>query len=485
MKVLFATPEFAPIAKVGGLGDVSAGLSRMLARLGADVRVLVPGYRSLLAAVDQARPIAARAPSPGLPGAVLRETVAEGVPLWLIDAPSLYARGGGPYADDAGHDWPDNALRFALLARTAAVLGCAGAPLDWRPQVVHCNDWQAALAAAFLHFDEARFAAALLTIHNLSFQGNFDPSLVTPLGLPASSYDVEGMEFHSHFSFLKAGIVYADAITTVSPTYAREIQTAAYGCGLDGLLRKRAADLHGLLNGIDTDVWDPATDRLIARNYDAETLDGKLDNKRALTARLGLRFDVAAPLFGMVSRLTGQKGIDLLIEAVPALVAMGASLLVLGSGEAALVGELARLARRFPQRIAVATDYRDDLAHAIQAGADLMLMPSRFEPCGLNQMYGQRYGTPPLVRATGGLIDTVVDCTPATLADGTATGFVFDAFAVAPFLAAVARARSALADRDTWRRLQRNGMRKDFCWHASARAYLCFYESIAAARPTR
>lgn len=483
MKVIFVTPEFAPIVKAGGLGDVSAALPRALARLGVEVRVLMPGYAAALAAVGDAPEVAALVATAGLPGATLREArLADGLRMWLIDAPQLYRRDGGPYGDAAGRDWPDNARRFALLARTAAELGSERSPLPWRPDVVHLNDWQTALAAAFLHFDPARRAAALLTIHNLAFQGNFDPALVTELGLPASCFTIDGVEFYGRFSFLKAGLVYADALTTVSPTYAREIQTEAFGCGLHGLLHARRDALHGLLNGIDTALWNPATDPLIARRYDADTLDAKLDNKRALAERLGLQFAADAPLFGAIGRLTEQKGFDLLIAAAPALIDAGASLVVLGQGEAALEAALTDLARRFPRRVAVVVGYDETLAHGIEAGADAFVMPSRFEPCGMNQMYSQAYGTPPIVRATGGLADTVVDCTPHTLAEGTATGFVFADASVDALAAALRRACAVFADRATWRQLQRNGMRRDFGWEASARGYLGLYERIAAAR---
>lgn len=483
MKVIFVTPEFAPIVKAGGLGDVSAALPRALARLGVEVRVLMPGYAAALAAVGDAPEVAALVATAGLPGATLREArLADGLRMWLIDAPQLYRRDGGPYGDAAGRDWPDNARRFALLARTAAELGSERSPLPWRPDVVHLNDWQTALAAAFLHFDPARRAAALLTIHNLAFQGNFDPALVTELGLPASCFTIDGVEFYGRFSFLKAGLVYADALTTVSPTYAREIQTEAFGCGLHGLLHARRDALHGLLNGIDTALWNPATDPLIARRYDADTLDAKLDNKRALAERLGLQFAADAPLFGAIGRLTEQKGFDLLIAAAPALIDAGASLVVLGQGEAALEAALTDLARRFPRRVAVVVGYDETLAHGIEAGADAFVMPSRFEPCGMNQMYSQAYGTPPIVRATGGLADTVVDCTPHTLAEGTASGFVFADASVDALAAALRRACAIYADRATWRQLQRNGMRRDFGWEASARGYLGLYERIAAAR---
>jgi starch synthase len=483
MKVIFVTPEFAPIVKAGGLGDVSAALPRALARLGVEVRVLMPGYAAALAAVGDAPEVAALAATAGLPGATLREArLADGLRMWLIDAPELYRRDGGPYGDAAGRDWPDNARRFALLARSAAELGSERSPLPWRPDVVHLNDWQTALAAAFLHFDPARRAAALLTIHNLAFQGNFDPALVTELGLPASCFTIDGVEFYGRFSFLKAGLVYADALTTVSPTYAREIQTEAFGCGLHGLLHARRDALHGLLNGIDTALWNPATDPLIARRYDADTLDAKVENKRALAERLGLQFAGDAPLFGAIGRLTEQKGFDLLIAAAPALIDAGASLVVLGQGEAALQAALTDLARRFPRRVAVVVGYDETLAHGIEAGADAFVMPSRFEPCGMNQMYSQAYGTPPIVRATGGLADTVVDCTPHTLAEGTASGFVFADASVDALGAALRRACAIYADRATWRQLQRNGMRRDFGWEASARGYLGLYERIAAAR---
>lgn len=483
MKVIFVTPEFAPIVKAGGLGDVSAALPRALARLGVEVRVLMPGYAAALAAVGDAPEVAALAATAGLPGATLREArLADGLRMWLIDAPELYRRDGGPYGDAAGRDWPDNAQRFALLARVAAELGSARSPLPWRPDVVHLNDWQAALAAAFLHFDPARRAAALLTIHNLAFQGNFDPALVTELGLPASCFTIDGVEFYGRFSFLKAGLVYADALTTVSPTYAREIQTEAFGCGLHGLLHARRDALQGLLNGIDTALWNPATDPLIARRYDTDTLDAKVENKRALCERFGLEFKAEAPLFGAIGRLTEQKGFDLLIAAAPALVDAGASLVVLGQGEAALEAALTELARRLPRRVAVVVGYDETLAHGIEAGADAFVMPSRFEPCGMNQMYSQAYGTPPIVRATGGLADTVVDCTPHSLAEGSASGFVFADASVDALAAALRRACITFADRAIWRQLQRNGMRRDFGWEASARGYLALYERIAAAR---
>ena len=483
LRVLFATSECAPLVKTGGLGDVSAALPVALARLGVDARMLLPGYRQVLAQLPGCREVARLAPSAGLPASrLLQGQTASGVPVYLLDCPEFYARPGGPYQDETGSDWSDNALRFGLLSHVAALLGSADNPLDWHPQVLHCNEWQTGLAPAYLHHASGARAATLLTIHNLGFQGIFGPELVAALGLPPDSFHPNGVEYYGKLSFLKAGLQFADAITTVSPRYALEIQSEPLGFGLQGLLGARKDCLYGILNGVDTGLWNPATDPLIASRYSADTLAAKAVNKSALRARLGLASAPEMPLFAVISRLTEQKGLDWLLEIAPQLLALPAQLVLLGGGEPEFERSFRALAQSHPREASATIGFDETLAHLIEAGADAFLMPSRFEPCGMNQMYSQRYGTPPVVRSTGGLADTVVDCTPAALADGSASGFVFYEPSAAALLAAVERAARAWRNGATWRALQRNGMARDFGWGASARRYAEIYARLAQNR---
>ena len=461
-RVLFVSPECAPMTKVGGLGDVSAALPAALRAAGIDVRVLIPGYEGVLAAISTST-----AASIATLGHECR--LLESEQFLVLDCPALYVRDGNPYQTQAGLDWQDNAVRFGVLSRAAGLLGGASSPLAWRPDVVHCHDWPAGLAPLYL-LDEPARAATLMTIHNLAFQGNFDASLHAPLGLPPAAWSVEGAEFYGKLSFLKAGLAYADALSTVSPTYAREIQTPDFGSGLDGLLRKRREVLSGILNGIDTQIWDPARDARIAQRYDERNLDAKALNKAALQARMGLAADDDIPLIGLVGRFTHQKGIDLVAAAGDELAAMPAQLALLGKGEGALEAALAQLAARHPGRIALHVGFSEDLAHLIEAGADVFLMPSRFEPCGLNQMYSQRYGTPPVARATGGLIDTIQDGV---------TGFLFEREDSEALVAAVRRALAAYRDSARWRRIRRAAMARDFSWAAAARRYADLYQRLA------
>ena len=483
LRILLATPECAPWIKTGGLADVSADLPAALRAAGLDARVLLPAYPPVLAAAPGAPEIAAFAASAQLPAArVLDARLPSGVPALLIDCPALYDRAGGPYQDDAGRDWADNWRRFGLLSRIAALLALRPNPIGWQPDVLQCSDWQCSLAPAYLHFADGPRAATLTVIHNLAFQGLYPPETVAALGLPPGCFSADGLEFYGHTSFLKAGLHYADAIATVSPTYAREIQSEPLGFGLHDLLAARRDSLHGILNGIDTAQWDPASDPLIAQRYDWPRIERKAASKAALQTRMGLAADSGAMLFGVVSRLTQQKGTDLIAEIADRLVALPGQLAVLGSGERGFEEAVTDLARAHPGRIAATIGFDEALAHLIEAGADAFLMPSRFEPCGLNQMYSQRYGTPPVVRATGGLIDSVVDLSDATLANGTATGFVFVEPGAQALLAAVRRAHAAFLDRPVWRRLQQHGMAKDFSWDASARAYAALYALLAEGR---
>jgi len=473
MKVLFATSEIAPWVKTGGLGDVAAALPSALRAQGCDVRVLLPRYPALREAFPATRPIV-RLPAAGgrLPAAELHEEPSQG--LLLLDCPLLYDRPGNPYLGPEGHDWLDNHLRFGLLSRVAARLAAEATPLPWRPDVLHCHDWQTALAPYYLKFHETGGAASVVTIHNLAFQGTFPPQLLDELALTGADWHMEGVEYYGQISFLKAGLRHADALTTVSPTYAREIQTDAEGMGLQGLLRLRADRLTGILNGIDTTVWNPATDPHLAARYDRDHLDAKPQNKAALQREMGLDERDDCPLFGVVSRLTEQKGLDLVAALGDAIVDLPAQLVVLGSGDKTLEAAFRSLAERHPGQVAVQIGYHETLAHHIEAGADVFLMPSRFEPCGLNQMYSLAYGTPPLVRATGGLADTVIDAADAQRGNG----FVCDA-ATAPALRSGLRRAAALwRDRSRWRALQVRGMRGDYAWPASARRYCELYRSL-------
>ncbi|TMG74256.1 MAG: glycogen synthase GlgA [Betaproteobacteria bacterium] len=463
MRVLFVTPECAPLTKTGGLGDVSAALPAALRAQGIDVRVLLPRYREIDLAGAEER---ARLRLLGTDVRLLEKS-----DYLLIDAPALYDREGSPYQDGAGEDWPDNWLRFGVLSRAAALLAGGASPLEWRPEILHCNDWPTALAPVYLHFGNGR-AGAVMTVHNLAFQGIFDAALLERLELPPASFAIEGVEFYGRLSFLKGGLVYADAITTVSPTYAREIQGEEAGCGLDGVLRERRGVLRGIVNGIDAELWNPMNDALIAERYSWSSLERKGGNKAALQRRLNLAEEAATPLLGTVCRFTHQKGIDLLCAAADELLELGAQVCVLGRGEREHETALAALAARHPQRIGVAIGFNEELAHLIEAGADLFLMPSRFEPCGLNQMYSQRYGTPPVARATGGLVDTI--------ADGE-TGFLFERAESAALVAAVRRALEVYREPRRWRELQRRGMARDFSWSAPARQYADLYARHARA----
>ena len=463
MRVLFVTPECAPLTKTGGLGDVAAALPAALRSQGIDVRTLLPAYRGV--SLENARECAR------LRVLQVDARVLERGEHLLLDCPALYDRTGGPYQDEHGADWPDNPIRFGALSRAAALLGSAASPLEWRPEVVHCNDWPTALAPVYMHFEHGH-AGSVMTVHNLSFQGLCGAELLERLELPRATFAVEGLEFYGKLSFLKGGLVYSDAITTVSPTYAREIQTEELGCGLDGVLRERRERLRGIVNGIDAELWNPMHDSRIAERYSWTSLDRKSANKRALQGRMNLRQDAAAPLLGAVCRFTHQKGVDLIAAAADELVARGAQLCLLGRGDRELEALLGTLASRHPGNAAAAIGFNEELAHLIEAGADVFLMPSRFEPCGLNQMYSQRYGTPPVARSTGGLADTI--------ADGE-TGFLFERAESAALVGAVKRAVEAYGDARRWREIQRRGMTRDFSWAGPARQYADLYARHARA----
>lgn len=470
MKVLFATSEARPLIKTGGLADVSGALPAALREIGIDCRLLLPGYHAVLSGARQTREVLRLADLPGYGEVRLLEARMPDtdVPIYIVDYPWHYQRDGGPYQDATGHDYPDNAWRFALLSRIAALLASPLSPLDWRPDVLHCNDWQTGLAPAYLHFMGGG-APSIMTIHNLAYQGIFPPDLVGPLGLPWSSFSVEGVEYYGNLSFLKAGLYYADWITTVSPSYALEIQREPLGMGMQGLLASRSARLTGILNGIDMADWNPSSDLHLPCEFSVRALAGKRRCKQALQQDLNLEADIDAPLLGVISRLTYQKGIDLVVQIADALIAQGTQLVILGKGEAGLEQSCRELAARHPGRVAAIIGYDEGLSHRIEAGVDIFLMPSRFEPCGLNQMYSQRYGSVPVVYATGGLKDTVEDGV---------TGFVFSEPSAHGLWLAIQRALTAFADKAAWRRLMLAGMHKDFSWEASAQQYAWLYRML-------
>ena len=477
MRVLFCVSEAVPLAKTGGLADVGGALPAALTALGTDVRVVLPRYRGIdstgwreVGAVDVS--LGAKR----LPVTVLDGQMPEsGVPAWLIDQPQLFDRAG--LYGEGGQDYPDNLLRFTCLCR-GMLAWLERQP--WQPEIIHCHDWQTALVPAIIGAGQVGRAATLLTIHNLAYQGLFSAEQFEVTGLPPSVYTMAGLEFWGQVNLLKGGLVFADLLNTVSETYAQEIQTAEFGAGLDGVLRDRSRDLFGILNGVDYGVWDPAHDPLIPARYTADDLFGKRACKDRLQDEFGLAADPDIPLIGMVTRLADQKGLDLVAAILETLFAAGAQLIVLGTGDPRYERMFSETARRHPRKSGVRIGFDNALAHRIEAGADLFLMPSRYEPSGLNQLYSLRYGTVPIVRRTGGLADSIRDATPQALRAGTANGFVFADYTPQALLRAAQRALAAFRDAATWRTLQRTGMTADFSWAAAARKYVGLYERAMA-----
>ncbi|MEY3747477.1 MAG: hypothetical protein RL194_936 [Pseudomonadota bacterium] len=481
MRTLFVTSEAYPLIKTGGLADVSGSLPAALRALGADIRILIPGYAAVLEKLKNIEHLAhiQHLPLIGSVNLLMGTMPDTHVPVMVIDCPSLYQRAGGPYADASGREWEDNALRFGILSRVAALLSCNDSPVaDWRPDIVHCNDWQSGLAPAYMHYMPESHARSVISLHNLAFQGCFPASWVERLWLPAESYQMHGVEYHHQLSFLKAGIYYADAITTVSPTYAREIQTSEFGFGMEGLLASRGHEIQGILNGIETNEWNPATDPCLAANYDINDLSGKQRVKAALQLQLGLAVDAQAPLLGVVSRLTHQKGLDMFLSVAESVLKDGCQIALLGGGETHLEQGFQSLAHRYPQQVSVTIGYNEPLSHQIMAGADIFIMPSRFEPCGLNQMYGLRYGTPPVVTHTGGLADSVRDTNHENLEINEATGFVMPYADAVQLLLCIERSIGYYRNATLWEQIQRNGMRQDLGWSHSAKSYIQLYESL-------
>lgn len=471
MRVLAVASECYPLVKTGGLADVVGALPAALAQHGVEVTTLLPGYPAMASATRGGRVVHHWPDLLGTEARLIETRLGE-QPLLVLDAPELYARPGGPYADEAGRDWPDNWRRFAALARAAAEIAAGrvdGAAVD----LLHAHDWQAALAPAYLRALGSP-VNSVVTVHNIAFQGAFDASLFPALGLPPAMWHVDAVEYYGQVGFLKAGLALADRITTVSPTYAQEIRREAFGMGLQGLIATRGAT--GIVNGIDPAVWNPESDEALAARYTHRLLDRRAKNRAALERAFGL--SEGGPLFCVVSRLTEQKGMDVLATLLDDLVERGGRLALLGSGDKAIEAAFLAAANRYPGRIGVRIGYDEPLSHLLQGGADAILIPSRFEPCGLTQLYGLAYGCVPVVARTGGLADTVIDANEAALAAGVATGIVHDGVSPDALRHAIARAIHLHAQPTRWRRLQENGMRADWSWDASARAYADLFRHL-------
>jgi starch synthase len=477
LKVLSIASEVFPLIKTGGLADVVGALPAALAREAVEIRTVVPAYPAVLAKLANAQPAHAYDDLFGGPARVIAGN-ASGLDLFAIDAPHLYDRPGNPYLRPDGLNWPDNAQRFAALARVGADIGL-GAIDAFQPQVVHAHDWQAALAAAYLNYADGPRPGVAITIHNIAFQGHFPMSVFDELGLPPQALTIDGVEYFSGVGYLKAGLRLSDRITTVSPTYAREIMTPEFGMALDGLLRTRAAVVQGIVNGIDDMVWNPATDAALPQTYSALRIDMRVRNKTALQTQRGLASGADEPLFGVISRLSDQKGLDLLLQALPGIIAKGGQLALLGSGDSSLEAGFAAAATARPDSVSCVFGYDEKLAHLIQAGADFIVVPSRFEPCGLTQLCALRYGAPPIVARVGGLADTVIDANEAATAAGVATGVQFYPPSIESLTYALNRAFDISRDPAVLRRLRLNGMRSDVSWRGPAKRYAALYRDIA------
>ncbi|RFB90195.1 starch synthase [Rhizobium leguminosarum bv. trifolii] len=477
MKVLSVSSEVFPLIKTGGLADVSGALPIALKAFGVETKTLLPGYPAVMKVI---RDPVVRLEFPDLLGesATVLEVQHEGLDLLILDAPAYYDRPGGPYVDLLGKDYPDNWRRFAALSLAASEIA-AGLLPGWRPDLVHTHDWQAALTSVYMRYYPTPELPSVLTIHNIAFQGQFGPEIFPGLRLPAHAFATDSIEYYGTVGYLKGGLQTAHAITTVSPTYADEILTPEFGMGLEGVIASHIDNLHGIVNGIDTDIWNPATDPVVHTHYGPTTLKNREENRRSIAEFFHLDND-DAPIFCVISRLTWQKGMDIVANVADEIVAMGGKLVVLGSGDAALEGALLASASRHPGRIGVSIGYNEPMSHLMQAGCDAIIIPSRFEPCGLTQLYGLRYGCVPIVARTGGLNDTVIDANHAALAAKVATGIQFSPVTETGMLQAIRRAMHFYADRKLWTQLQKQGMKSDVSWEKSAERYAALYSSLVS-----
>ena len=485
-KILFAASEAHPFIKTGGLADVAGALPIALQNLGCDIRIVLPAYGDVLRQYKSMKTVA-EFYLPGTAGIIrIRATQLKRskVKVLLVDYPAAFARKGNPYIDEHGEPWPDNAERFALFCKVIQLIALDQAKLDWKPDLIHCNDWHSALVPALLKQIPSA-PPSLFTIHNLAYQGLFPQSTFNTLGLPSTLWAPHALEFHGQLSFIKGGLVFADRINTVSVQYAKEIQTPALGYGLEGLLQHRRHALSGIVNGIDDSAWNPQTDKLISQNYTSTTLSKKKINKLALQKLYKLPVDKNVLLLGFIGRLVEQKGIDLIIELLKSIRHLPIQFCLLGTGDKNYQQTLSHIAKQNPEQVSFNIGYSEKLAHQIEAGIDIFLMPSRFEPCGLNQLYSLRYGTVPIVHNVGGLADTVIDTTPETIKNNTATGFVFNQPTVIAIRQSINRALKIYSEPKTWKKLVQNGMKAEFTWDKSAKNYLHLYQEILKAHNTK
>ncbi len=473
--VLYISSEAYPLIKTGGLGDVAGSLPAALSKESQNVRLLLPAYPEVLKKIKKSK-IRRKTSYYNLPVNII-ETKLPGrnVTVWLVDCPFAFNRPGGPYADEHGDEWHDNALRFAIFCQVAVDLSLNKFKLHWKPDVVHCNDWQSGLVPALLSLYPQR-PATIFTIHNLAYQGVFDQQTFSDLKLPEELWHMNGLEFYGQLSFIKGGIVYADKITTVSPNYAREILEPEQGFSLDGLLKSRGNDFSGILNGIDNKFWNPGTDNYLEKKYSVHSLNKKLLNKTALQKELSLPIGKSIPMIGMISRLVEQKGLDIILQSLSKLLAMPVQYVLLGMGETHYEKLFTAWAKKHPDRLKVIINYDESLAHRIEAASDIYIMPSIFEPCGLNQLYSLRYGTLPIVTHVGGLADTVIDASKKNIDNGTANGFVFKELTAESLLSTIKRAMAVYQKPKIWRQLQINAMSSDFSWKTSAEHYVMLYQ---------
>lgn len=477
MNILFASSELFPLIKTGGLADVAYNLPVALHELGHDVRVILPGYRQVLEKMGPKRHLLTHQIGDITVDLLLAELPGVAVPLYVVDCPRLFDREGGPYGHYSDNGWPDNAERFGLFCQMIAWLAMNGDQLSWQADVLHGNDWQTGLAIALVS-QHAERPATVFTIHNLAYQGLFPEQTLARLGLPPAWWDFRALEFYGQLSFIKGGIAFADAVNTVSPNYAKEVITQEHGCGLDGLLRYRGKAFRGIVNGIDTQLWDPASDIDIHLHYSKNTLQNKTRNRDFLLGEFHLPNDNRM-LIGIVSRLTEQKGIDLVLQALDKLHRLPVKLIVLGSGEPEYERALQQFANEHPEFLVVCLGYNEALAHQMMAGIDALLIPSRYEPCGLTQLYSQRYGTIPIARKTGGLADTIIDDAGQGIQNRQATGFLFNDYTCDALVDVIERALQAYHEPRQWRSMQLNAMAQNFSWAASAKQYVEMYQSVS------
>ncbi|WP_316859524.1 glycogen synthase GlgA [uncultured Cohaesibacter sp.] len=476
MNILFVASECSPFVKTGGLADVIGSVPKALEKLGHTIKVLLPAYPQLQKWLKHGDPLLELEDLFGGPARVF-SVRAKGLNLLLLEAPHLFDREGTIYLDEEGLDWEDNPIRFGALSLIGAKISLDGIG-GWKPDLVHAHDWQAGLVPVYLRQSGRQAPPSIITIHNVAFQGLFDGAIVSTLGLSPDLFNPDGFEYWGHAGYLKGGLAFADKITTVSPTYAIELLTPDFGMGLEGLLQSRKNDLVGILNGIDMAEWDPETDPVLEKNYNTKSLKRKVANREWLEARFGLEANPDAPLFCVISRLTTQKGLDLLLEVIPTIVERGGRLAVLGTGDKRLEAAFVNAAGNMPGKVGVEIGYSEDLSHKMQGGADVVLVPSRFEPCGLTQLYGLRYGTIPVVCRTGGLADTIIDANAASLTMKCATGIQFSPATVEALDQAIHRTCDLFQQPQQWKTMMRRAMTQEIGWDHSAELYADLYRSL-------